>query len=363
MTAHGRRAAKRPNRYRACDIGAPPSDVGVGSTPSVSSSTSAGRPHIGRWAGPRPADRPMARPYFRPIRRPPRDLYAGGVVRDAVRSLWAEPRRRDPPARVWRDWVLVAVLGADGARSRASSATTWSGGRSRSCSASRWRSRSCGGARTRSPRSLIAFGAIIVVDVAARRRRRTTSRSARTRSAFVLAAPLLAVPLGIAAARPCIGLAFIAGHRGPRRSPATSPASSTRCVGIRRSCCFPAALGATVRYRAASRLRELDQVKLREREQLARELHDTVAHHVSAIAIRAQAGRVVAADRTRKPPSRRSRSSRRRRRGRSPRCAPWSAACATATSADARAAARGGRPRAARPERRRPAARRGRAVG
>lgn len=56
---------------------------------------------------------------------------------------------------------------------------------------------------------------------------------------------------------------------------------------------FPT-LGATVRYWTTSRSRELDQVRLREREQLARELHDTVAHHVSAIAIRAQAGRVVA---------------------------------------------------------------------
>jgi signal transduction histidine kinase len=58
---------------------------------------------------------------------------------------------------------------------------------------------------------------------------------------------------------------------------------------------FPATLGATVRYWTASRLREMEQVKMREREQLARDLHDTVAHHVSAIAIRAQAGRVVAA--------------------------------------------------------------------
>jgi len=57
---------------------------------------------------------------------------------------------------------------------------------------------------------------------------------------------------------------------------------------------FPATLGASVRYWTTSRSRELDQVRLREREQLARELHDTVAHHVSAIAIRAQAGRVVA---------------------------------------------------------------------
>ena len=58
---------------------------------------------------------------------------------------------------------------------------------------------------------------------------------------------------------------------------------------------FPAALGASVRFRTTYRLREMDQVKLREREQLARELHDIVAHHVSAIVIRAQAGRVVAA--------------------------------------------------------------------
>jgi signal transduction histidine kinase len=55
------------------------------------------------------------------------------------------------------------------------------------------------------------------------------------------------------------------------------------------------ALGAAVRYRATVRMRELAQVKLLERERLARDLHDTVAHHVSAIAIRAQAGLAVAA--------------------------------------------------------------------
>lgn len=56
-----------------------------------------------------------------------------------------------------------------------------------------------------------------------------------------------------------------------------------------------AALGAALRYRAHARFTELAQVKLHERELLARELHDTVAHHVSAIAIRAQAGLVLAA--------------------------------------------------------------------
>jgi signal transduction histidine kinase len=57
------------------------------------------------------------------------------------------------------------------------------------------------------------------------------------------------------------------------------------------------ALGAALRYRARARMRELDQVKLLERERLARDLHDTVAHHVSAMAIRAQAGLATAAAR------------------------------------------------------------------
>jgi signal transduction histidine kinase len=56
---------------------------------------------------------------------------------------------------------------------------------------------------------------------------------------------------------------------------------------------FPGALGASVRFRAAAHRRELEHAELREREQLARELHDTVAHHVTAIAIQAQAGRAV----------------------------------------------------------------------
>jgi signal transduction histidine kinase len=58
---------------------------------------------------------------------------------------------------------------------------------------------------------------------------------------------------------------------------------------------FAAALGAAIRYRQKVRIRDIDQARAREREQLARELHDTVAHHVSGIAIQAQAGRAIAA--------------------------------------------------------------------
>ena len=52
-------------------------------------------------------------------------------------------------------------------------------------------------------------------------------------------------------------------------------------------------IGTAVRYRTGERLRRLEEVRLHEREQFARDLHDTVAHHVSAIAIRAQAGLAV----------------------------------------------------------------------
>ena len=57
------------------------------------------------------------------------------------------------------------------------------------------------------------------------------------------------------------------------------------------------AVGVAVRYAGELRAEEMAGVRSREREELARELHDTVAHHVSAIVVRAQAGRVVAATR------------------------------------------------------------------
>lgn len=54
-----------------------------------------------------------------------------------------------------------------------------------------------------------------------------------------------------------------------------------------------AAVAVIFRYRADVRDRRVSEARLGERRQLARELHDTVAHHVSAIAIQAQAGRAL----------------------------------------------------------------------
>ncbi|WP_188726496.1 sensor histidine kinase [Pseudoclavibacter endophyticus] len=52
-------------------------------------------------------------------------------------------------------------------------------------------------------------------------------------------------------------------------------------------------IGAMRRQRVEARARELEHARMREREALARDLHDTVAHRVSAIAIRAQVARAV----------------------------------------------------------------------
>lgn len=56
----------------------------------------------------------------------------------------------------------------------------------------------------------------------------------------------------------------------------------------------PSALGAAVRFRERAQAQAIAEAKSFERVQLARELHDTVAHHVSAIAIQAQAGWTLA---------------------------------------------------------------------
>jgi len=74
-----------------------------------------------------------------------------------------------------------------------------------------------------------------------------------------------------------------------------NPAGPTEAIAGYAFFLFAAALGAAIRYRGKIRIRDIDQAKSRERAQLARELHDTVAHHVSGIAIQAQAGRAVAA--------------------------------------------------------------------
>lgn len=211
---------------------------------------------------------------------------------NALRSLWAEPRVPDPPRRVWRDWVLVAVVVPVAVLE----------GSFRSDLA--WRPVSltlCLGLvgtllwRRTHPLVMVvlAFGAFAGVDVAAILGGAEGLVGLYT-NAFVLVLPYALFRWGAGRELP-IGLAFmlLAGGVGILGEYTSLPDALGGMIVL----LFPAVLGAGVRYQSSSRVRELDQVRLREREQLARELHDTVAHHVSAIAVQAQAARTVAADR------------------------------------------------------------------
>ena len=57
---------------------------------------------------------------------------------------------------------------------------------------------------------------------------------------------------------------------------------------------LPVALGALMRFWALSQVRAREEIRVREREQLARDLHDTVAHHVTGILLHARAAKVRA---------------------------------------------------------------------
>jgi signal transduction histidine kinase len=212
-------------------------------------------------------------------------------MRTAARSLWAEPRAPAPPARVWRDWVLVAVLVPTAVlEGLLREDLAWPAVAIVvalvAISTLLWR-------RTRPLLAVaVAFGSIGAAAVA--ELLWADEPVGLYTSICVLLLPYALFRWG-AGREAVIGLAIILAC-AVVGTVADSPGVVDAVFGAV-FLLFPAALGASVRYRVSSRLREIDQVKLRERQQLARELHDTIAHHVSAIAIQAQAGRTVAAGR------------------------------------------------------------------
>ena len=207
----------------------------------------------------------------------------------ALRSLWAEPRPANPPGLGPRDWALVAAFVVWSAAELVFRQDLTPGpllllGALAAIAPLLWR-------RTHPLVAvLVSFGTLTIIDVV---RILTGSQGLPLNSVaatLILAYALFRWGSGREAASGLvvIGVWLAITH-------VADPMNLWETIAAYAFFLFAAALGAAIRYRAKMRTRDIDQAKAREREQLARELHDTVAHHVSGIAIQAQAGRAVAA--------------------------------------------------------------------
>ncbi len=211
------------------------------------------------------------------------------MATNALRSLWAEPRPADAPGAGPRDWALVAALVGWSVLEAVLRQDLAPGPLLLLAALAvigplPWR-------RTHPLAAVVVcFGTLTVVDLV-----RILTGSPGTLLNSISAALILAYALfrwgsGREAASGLVVILFWLAI-----TYVADPMGLWATVAGYAFFLFAAALGAAVRYRAKMRARDIDQAKAREREQLARELHDTVAHHVSGIAIQAQAGRAVAA--------------------------------------------------------------------
>jgi signal transduction histidine kinase len=205
-------------------------------------------------------------------------------VTSFVRAAWDLPRAAGAPRRVWRDWALVGVLvplTLLEALLRPDLPWLWVSVviQLGLIATLLWR-------RTHPGLMLvIAFGSSVIVETI-----RAVAGVPPTElysMAFLLILPYALVRWG-SGRDLIIGGAVLVVE--VLRTLLAGPPSLADTIGSLAVLTATAAIGATFRYRAGARAQRIEQARLQERERLARDLHDTVAHHVSAIAIRAQAG-------------------------------------------------------------------------
>jgi signal transduction histidine kinase len=209
-------------------------------------------------------------------------------VVNPLRSVLAEPRAPSPPARVWWDWVLVGVVAVSGLLEvtlRENLRLPWLAllvtvGLAPTLL---WR-------RTH-PFAVVAvaFGTSVLVDV---------GLMIADEPALETYTQIYFLLLPYALFRWASGREVLAGLAIILVAATTgffvSWTGVADLVGGSAVLLTSMALGLAARSQYDHRQRGLEQAKAEERIELARELHDTVAHHVSAIAIQAQAGRALA---------------------------------------------------------------------
>lgn len=207
------------------------------------------------------------------------------VVRSAVRSVGDEPRPADPPARVWRDWVLVAGLVPAVVIE--------------------------GAVRPDLPGRWVQVAAALVLVPALLWRRThplapvVAMTVVTTATMLVLgrAGDLVTAVFGVvliyalfrwgSGREVVIGAGLLGGALGLVR--VLGHASVGDTVGGTVVVALVGVTGLAVRFRASARQRALAQARAQERERIARDMHDVVGHHVSGVAVRAQAGLAQAA--------------------------------------------------------------------
>lgn len=210
------------------------------------------------------------------------------MITDAVRSLWAEPRAADAPGRLSRDWVLVGTVMVTALLEGVFQddvawrpfATIVAVGLAPVLLWRRARPLAC---------VVVGFGTAMVLGLVTLAGGPPSVGLDTMVYLLVLVYALVRwgsgreVVVGLAVVLVAAAIGTVADHTGP-----------SEVIGGFGILAAAAAGGAASRYRAESWRRASDQIRSQERIGLARELHDMVAHHVSAIAVQAQAGRTVA---------------------------------------------------------------------